>query len=83
MKTKAKVTGIVIAIGAAAVFATAPTLTFADGSDQVHCYGVNSCKGKGSCSSASNGCPGQNECRGKGTVEMSRDDCEQMGGQAL
>ena len=30
------------------------------------CKGLNSCKGKGGCSSGDNGCKGKNSCNGKG-----------------
>lgn len=30
------------------------------------CKGLNSCKGKGGCSSSDNGCKGKNSCKGKG-----------------
>jgi len=30
------------------------------------CKGLNSCKGKGGCSSGDNGCKGKNSCKGKG-----------------
>ena len=30
------------------------------------CKGMNSCKGKGGCSTSDNGCKGKNSCKGKG-----------------
>jgi hypothetical protein len=30
------------------------------------CKGLNSCKGRGGCSSGDNGCKGKNSCKGKG-----------------
>jgi hypothetical protein len=30
------------------------------------CKGLNSCKGRGGCSSSDNGCKGKNSCKGKG-----------------
>lgn len=47
----------------------------------VKCFGVNSCKGHGSCKSAHNDCKGQNACKGKGFVEnLSADQCTEQGG---
>ena len=43
---------------------------------KVKCSGINSCKGKGACHSASNGCSGQNGCKGKGWVETSAKECK-------
>jgi hypothetical protein len=37
----------------------------------VRCVGINSCKGTGSCSTASNGCKGTNSCKGKGVTMVS------------
>ena len=33
---------------------------------EVHCAGINACKGQGSCAGAGNACKAQNECKGKG-----------------
>lgn len=80
MITKAKLTGVVLAIGAASVFALAPAVSTAAGKE-VKCHGVNACKGKASCKSAENGCKGKNSCKGTGYVEMSKAQCEQVGGK--
>jgi hypothetical protein len=45
---------------------------------QVHCSGVNACKGQGACASA------QNACKGKGFVNMSGgDECTKAGGKII
>lgn len=61
--------------------------------DNVMCYGVNSCKGHGTCAgkvdacSGKSGCEakatcaGQNSCKGKGFVKMSKKDCAEKGGK--
>jgi hypothetical protein len=68
--------GALIAAMAAGLFsAGTPLLAHADDA-KVHCQGVNSCKGKGSCHSAANSCAGKNGCAGKGWVEMSEKDCK-------
>jgi len=38
----------------------------ADKVEKHACKGMNSCKGKGGCSSSDNGCKGKNSCKGKG-----------------
>ena len=79
MTTKGKA----IAAMAAGMFLTmAPLAASAKGAAKVHCEGVNSCKGKGSCHSANNGCAGQNSCKGKGWIEMTEKECKAKGGKA-
>jgi hypothetical protein len=74
--------GAIIAAMAAGLFsAGAPLLASAADSAKVHCEGVNSCKGKGSCHSAANSCAGKNGCKGKGWMEMSEKDCKDKGGK--
>jgi hypothetical protein len=77
---KAKVTGIVLAIGAAAAFAMTPSISLAKDSKMVHCAGVNTCKGHSGCKGSDNKCKGQNTCKGKGWVKMSKQACDDIGG---
>lgn len=83
MITKAKLTGTILALGAASMFAMMPAVATAShlGKD-VHCMGVNACKGKSSCKTADNACKGKNSCKGKGSVSMSKKQCDQVGGTA-
>lgn len=79
---KIKLTGVVLAVGAASMFTLAPA--FADdtvmSAPMVQCKGGNACKGQSSCKTADNACKGQNSCKGKGVAEMSQEDCEKAGG---
>lgn len=50
---------------------------------QVKCSGINSCKGKGACGSATNSCAGQNSCKGKGWIKASKEECEAKGGKVI
>ncbi|MBY0517576.1 MAG: hypothetical protein K2P81_11735 [Bacteriovoracaceae bacterium] len=64
-----------------------------EGSEEVMCYGVNSCKGQGTCSgkvdscSGKNGCnseiscSGKNSCKGKGLTKLPKKDCLAKGGK--
>jgi hypothetical protein len=79
MNKKAKLTGVMLAIGAASVFALTPVIATAS-SSKVNCYGVNSCKGKSSCKTAQNACKGKNSCKGHGVVKMSAKRCAKKGG---
>jgi len=44
------------------------------------CHGVNDCKGKGECKTATNSCEGKNDCKGKSWMGMSKADCDTKGG---
>ncbi|OAI49142.1 hypothetical protein AYO45_03295 [Gammaproteobacteria bacterium SCGC AG-212-F23] len=79
---KVKMTSIALAVGAAAVFALTPVVSVAADSGKAPCYGVNSCKGKSACKTASNACKGQNACKGKGMKMMSAKRCAKKGGSA-
>jgi len=46
----------------------------------VHCYGVNSCKGTSDCATAEHSCKGQNSCKGHGYKAMSEEACKAAGG---
>jgi hypothetical protein len=84
MMTAKKLTGFALATAAASLFATAgmtPAIA-AKHEGKVHCTGVNACKGKSDCATASNACKGQNACKGKGWVAMSAADCKAKGGKA-
>jgi len=73
--------GAFIAAAVAGLFAsTVPAIASAKGGGKVQCSGVNDCKGKGGCKSATNDCKGKNECKGKGWVSMSKKDCDAKGG---
>ena len=77
------VRNILIASAAATLVLTGAIAARADekmGGDQVHCMGVNACKGQGACASASNECKGHNSCKGKGMTKMSAADCKAKGG---
>lgn len=66
-----------IAISAAAV----PTAAVAKGgAGQVHCYGINTCKGTSDCKTAHNDCKGQNDCKGHGFKVMTAKACKAAGG---
>jgi hypothetical protein len=78
--------GMLIAGAAAALIMTGALTARADegktGGD-VHCTGVNACKGQGSCAGAGNSCAGKNACKGKGVLEMSAAECAKKGGKVV
>ena len=83
MNKAVKVSSFVLAIGAASMFALAPVSASANTHHTVKCSGINSCKGKSSCKSASNSCKGQNSCKGKGWIMTSKKHCDKKGGTVV
>lgn len=83
MMTRRKFSGIAIATAAAGLFAFAavPGTASAGEDGKVHCTGVNACKGKSACKTASNACKGMNSCKGKGFLVMSEKECKEKGGK--
>jgi hypothetical protein len=77
-------TGVSFATSAALVAMSAaavPTAAVAKGAGaQVHCYGVNTCKGTSDCKTAHNDCKGQNDCKGHGFKTMAAKACKTAGG---
>jgi uncharacterized membrane protein len=65
-----------IALSGATV--TAPA--FAKDAKQVHCFGVNACKGQSDCKSGNHDCKGLNDCKGQGFKAESASQCKADGG---
>lgn len=77
-------TGAVLALAAASLFSVLPAAgseaqtTTAD----VHCYGINACKGQNDCSTDTNSCKGKGSCKGTGWVSKpSEQECTKAGGK--
>ena len=74
-------TSIGLALAAASLFATAPVAAETGGEQaQVHCYGVNACKGQNDCKTAENACKGKAVCKGHGFQAMTDKECADKGG---
>ena len=70
------VKGAIVASAVAGLFAAAtPAVVHAKDAGKVKCSGINDCKGKGACKSATSSCKGMNDCKGKGWVESSAKEC--------
>jgi len=79
--SRRKLAAAALATTAAAVFSMAPISSAQAGSDvNVHCFGVNKCKGHNDCKTANNACKGHAACKGQGFVSMSKHACEEIGG---
>ena len=48
---------------------------------EVHCVGVNSCKGQSECKTANSSCKGLNACKGQGFLAMTKAECDTAGGK--
>jgi uncharacterized membrane protein len=73
--------GTVMALTAAGLSGTVTTATAGESEKKdVHCYGVNKCKGHNDCKTANNECKGHGSCKGQGFVSMSATACDHIGG---
>ncbi len=80
--------GIALAMMAASLAASAPSVAFAKSGTAanvslVHCSGVNQCKGHNDCKTADNACKGQGSCKGKGFVATSAAACANLEGSVI
>ena len=78
----AKTTGAAIAATAAIMLVSGAGLSApaSAGNGKVKCYGVNACKGKSACATATSSCAGHNACKGKGWIKLTAADCKAKGG---
>ncbi len=73
--------GVTLATAAALlVVGMAAPIAPASAAYMVKCFGVNACKGHGSCKSLANACKGQNACKGRGFVLLGKSSCVAKGG---
>ena len=78
------VKGALVASAVAGLFAAAtPGVVYAKDTGKVKCSGINDCKGKGACKSATSSCKGMNDCKGKGWVETSDKECKAKKGTVV
>jgi len=77
-----KTKGTALAIAAASIVGCAGITSdnATSASNDVHCYGVNKCKGHNDCKTASNACKGHASCKGHGFINMPADACDHVGG---
>ncbi|HKQ26327.1 MAG TPA: hypothetical protein VJT81_17900 [Burkholderiales bacterium] len=77
--------GTALAVAAAGLFlsGTATAMAADTKEAKVQCAGVNSCKGKSDCATATSACHGQNACKGQGWVKMTEKQCIEKGGKVL
>jgi len=77
-------TGAALAIASASMVGCASyssTDKSASAAADVHCYGVNKCKGHNDCKTADNACKGHASCKGQGFVSLSASACDHVGGK--
>jgi uncharacterized membrane protein len=80
MRPESNTTGTALATLAAALFLAAPVSAAEADRATGHCVGVNACKGQSSCKGPKNSCQGRNSCKGQGFVELTKPQCDQVGG---
>ena len=52
--------------------------------DKVHCFGINSCKGKSECAvEGKSACAGKNACKGQGWISVGAKKCAAKKGTVL
>ncbi len=51
--------------------------------ENVHCYGVNKCKGAGDCGGKGHSCAGKNTCKGQGYLDIDKETCLKIVGGRL
>ena len=85
MKSKT-VSGSTLAIAAVsiALSGAAPAPLKAATPGKVHCFGINSCKGKSDCHTPKNACKGMNACKAQGWLNVeSEKACTDASGKVL
>lgn len=79
---KSMALGATLALAAATITVVPTTVGAAsDVAKDVHCFGVNKCKGHNDCKTATNACKGHASCKGQGFVAVSASSCDHMGGE--
>jgi hypothetical protein len=78
-KKTVSITGAALALAAAGLFASLSTQVMAEEA-QVHCYGINGCKGQNDCKTADNACKGMGSCKGQGFKATTLAACNDAGG---
>lgn len=76
MKQRSKISGAAIATAAALLFGTVSANVASAEEAKVKCEGVNGCKGKSACATATNSCQGQNSCKGHGYLLLTKAECD-------
>jgi hypothetical protein len=71
-----KATRAAIATAAALLFSNMAVVPASAADAKVKCEGVNSCKGKSACATATNSCQGHNSCKGNGYLMLTQAECD-------
>ena len=87
MNQAKKLSGVALATATATLMLTGMTASSIANADpkvaQVKCSGINSCKGKSACATATTACAGANSCKGKGWIKTSAKNCKAKGGKII
>jgi hypothetical protein len=70
------VAAVALAFGGVAMTSSSPAFA-----KEVHCVGINACKGQSACKTGAGSCKGQNACKGQGYLPAkSAKACTKQGG---
>ncbi len=85
MRESVKNGGALLASAVAGLLVMAGTANpaSAEEGDKVHCYGVNKCKGTGTCGGKGHSCAGENSCKGQGYLDIDKETCLKIEGGRL
>ncbi len=85
MRESVKNGGALLASAVAGLLVMAGTATTASAEEgeTVHCYGVNKCKGTGTCGGKGHTCAGENSCKGQGYLDIDKETCLKIEGGRL
>ncbi|MEZ4359189.1 MAG: hypothetical protein R3B48_03340 [Kofleriaceae bacterium] len=78
-----------LALGASALLSSAckkdaaPKLEPTEQTALVNCAGINECKGKSACHTATHACAGQNSCKGDGWIDVTAEECAAKSGTVV
>lgn len=76
--------GLLFAGGTTATYAADPMNSAMNADAGIKCSGVNACKGKTACKSATNECKGKNSCKAKGWINTAtKEECTTKGGKVV
>ncbi len=79
MNQTVKKTGIALALAAAGMLGASTALAAGSTAANIHCYGVNTCKGHNDCSMKANSCKGHNDCKTADNACKGQGSCKTAG----
>lgn len=82
-KNNALLGAVIAGLMGAAVMAAPASAKSMKAPKMIHCFGVNKCKGFGSCSGQGHSCAGMNSCKGQSWLPMPKKSCQALAGGSV